>query len=133
MRLRQHERLVNKLREAKAAGDVLAVARLQQALAERTMQAAIRAQARREQRINLKTPSAPSRRHMRPKQAAVVGTGAVPAVAVLPAAAWPGWTAGHPQGARASGAPPFEAGRARDRGCAPESRGLHGEPGWCCA
>ena len=61
MRLRQHERLRQRLRQAAADGDVLTIARLQQALAERTLEAVARAQATRVQRIDLKTAGAPPR------------------------------------------------------------------------
>lgn len=93
-RLRQHERLQQRLRQATAAGDVVAIARLQQALAECTLKAAARAQATKEQRINLRASSVPARRRTKltAGRTVVVSAGVVPAVAVFPPAAWAGWT-----------------------------------------
>ncbi len=86
MRLRQHERLAARLREAKARGDVLGMARLQQALAARTEAAAEAAQARRGERISLRATGAPAAREAhRVRRAAVVAAGTVQAVAVFAA------------------------------------------------
>lgn len=85
MRLRQHERLRQRLRQAAADGDVLTIARLQQALAERTLEAVARGQAARVQRIDLKTAGAPPRcrTKRRAARAVVVAAGVVPATAVF--------------------------------------------------
>ncbi len=84
MRLRQHERLAVRLREAKARGDVLRVARLQQALAKRTEAAAEAAAACRPERVNLRATGAPTAREAhRVRRAAVMAAGAVDTVAVF--------------------------------------------------
>jgi hypothetical protein len=84
MRLRQHERLAIRLREAKARGDVLGVARLQQALAKRTEAAVEAAAAGRPERVNLRAMGAPTAREAhRITRAAVVAAGTLDAVAVF--------------------------------------------------
>jgi hypothetical protein len=60
VRLSQQERLELKLRQARASGDVVTVARIQAKVAERALAQAERDQRRRPQRINLKDPGAPS-------------------------------------------------------------------------
>ncbi len=86
MRLRQHERLAARLREAKGRGDVLEIARLQQALAARTAATAAAVAARRGERISLRATGAPAARAAhRVKRAAVVAAGTVRAVAVFAA------------------------------------------------
>ncbi len=93
MRLRQHERLAVRLRQAKARGDVLGVTRLQQALAKRAEEAAA---ARRPERISLRTIGAPTAREAhRVKRATVVAAGTVDAVAVfrVTPGVWADWAA----------------------------------------
>lgn len=88
MRMRQHERLEQRLREAAAAGDVLAMSRLQERLAARMLEAVARATEAQPLRIDLSGSAVPPRcrTKRRALRTVVIGAGRVPATAVFPPA-----------------------------------------------